>query len=101
LRTRSPARQLHAPVANHRSDDDNSDKVVVGIEKDRVPIVTALVAARYQVFAINPMATARYRDRQHVSGYKFDPGDAKVLADLVDRSPEPPGHCGRQCASMP
>jgi len=43
----------------------------------------ALVAANYQVIAINPMAAARYRERHHVSGAKSDPGDAKVLADLV------------------
>jgi transposase len=35
------------------------------------------------VWAINPMASARYRDRHHVSGAKSDAGDAKVLADLV------------------
>jgi hypothetical protein len=29
------------------------------------------------------MAASRYRDRHHVSGAKSDPGDAKVLADLV------------------
>ena len=29
------------------------------------------------------MASARYRDRHHTSGAKSDPGDAKVLADLV------------------
>jgi hypothetical protein len=55
----------------------------VGIEKDRGLIVTALVAANYQVFAINPLAASRYRERHHVSGAKSDPGDAKVLADLV------------------
>lgn len=45
--------------------------------------MTALVAADYQVYAINPIASARYRDRHHTSGAKSDPGDAKVLADLV------------------
>ena len=45
--------------------------------------VTALVAAGYQVYAINPMAAARYRDRHHVSGAESDTGDAKLLADLV------------------
>jgi hypothetical protein len=42
-----------------------------------------LVADGYEVFAINPMASARYRDRHHVSRPKSDPGDAKVLADLL------------------
>jgi hypothetical protein len=36
-----------------------------------------------QVFAINPLAAARYRDRHHVSGAKSDAGEAKLLADLV------------------
>ena len=42
-----------------------------------------LLAAGYEVYAINPMASARYRDRHATSGAKSDPGDAKVLADLV------------------
>ena len=75
--------ELHALVAQHLGDDDEASQVVVGIEKDRGLIMTALVAANYQVFAINPMAAARYRDRHHVSGSKSDPGDAKLLADLV------------------
>ena len=45
--------------------------------------VAALVAAGYQVFAVNPMSTSRYRDRHSTSGAKSDPGDAKVLADMV------------------
>ena len=57
--------------------------MVVGIETDRGLWVTALVAAGYQVWAINPMAAARYRDRHHVSGAKSDASDAKLLADLV------------------
>src|SRR5665647_177159 len=75
--------ELHALVADQLGDDDDAQHVIVGIEKDRGLIVTALVAAGYQVFAINPLAAARYRERHHVSGAKSDPGDAKVLADLV------------------
>jgi hypothetical protein len=41
------------------------------------------MAAGYQVFAVNPMSVSRYRGRHAVSGAKSDPGDAKVLADLV------------------
>jgi len=92
--------ELHALVAAHLGDDDEVDQVVVGIEKDRGLIVTALVAANYQVYGINPMAAARYRERHHVSGSKSDPGDAKMLADLVDRSPEPPPGRGRQCTDQ-
>ncbi len=32
---------------------------------------------------MNPLSVSRYRDRHSVSGAKSDPGDAKVLADLV------------------
>ena len=57
--------------------------MVIGIETDRGLFVGALVACGYQVFAINPFAASRYRDRHTVSGAKSDPGDAKVLAELV------------------
>jgi hypothetical protein len=72
--------ELHALVAEHANDDES---IVVGIEIDRGLLVGSLVSAGYEVFAINPMASARYRDRHAVSGAKSDPGDAKVLADLV------------------
>ena len=58
-------------------------EVVIGIETDRGLFVTALVAAGYQVYAVNPMSTSRYRDRHSTSGAKSDAGDAKVLADMV------------------
>ena len=58
-------------------------EVAVGIETDRGLFVAAQVAAGYQVFAVNPLSTSRYRDRHSVSGAKSDPGDAKVLADMV------------------
>jgi Transposase len=45
--------------------------------------VAALVGAGYQVYAVNPMSSSRYRDRHSVSGAKSDPGVAKVLADMV------------------
>ena len=73
-------RQLHELIAEHA---DEPAQVVVGIETDRGLWVTALSAAGYQVFAINPLAVARYRDRHHVSGAKSDTSDAKLLADLV------------------
>jgi len=57
--------------------------VVVGIETDRGLLVRALVAAGYRVLAVNPLSVDRYRDRARVSGAKSDPGDARVLADMV------------------
>jgi transposase len=63
---------------------DEPGQVVVGIETDRGLWVAALVAAGYQVYAINPKAVARYRERYGGgTGAKSDPGDAHVLADLV------------------
>jgi transposase len=71
---------LHELIAAHAEEPGD---VVVGIETDRGLWVNALSAAGYQVFAINPMAVARYRDRHRVSGAKSDAADAKLLADLV------------------
>ncbi len=73
-------RGFHDIVATHAQDPH---QVVIGIETDRGLWVNALVAAGYQVYAVNPLAVARYRDPHHVSGAKSDAGDAKLLADLV------------------
>jgi len=73
-------RGFHELVAAHV---EEPSQVVIGIETDRGLWVGALGAAGYQVFAVNPLAVARYRDRHQVSGAKSDAGDAKLLADLV------------------
>jgi transposase len=73
-------RQLHELIAEHA---EEPDQVVIGIETDRGLWAGALAAAGYLVFAVNPLAVARYRDRHHVSGGKSDASDAKLLADLV------------------
>ncbi len=72
--------KLHDLVATHAGDPSD---VVVGIETDRGLWVHALVEAGYVVYAINPKAASRYRDRHTLSGAKSDPGDAKMLAELV------------------
>lgn len=74
---------LHAVIAEHLGEDDRAASVLVGIETDRGPWVQALIAAGYQVFAINPMQVARYRQRHSTSGAKSDPGDAHLLAEIV------------------
>jgi Transposase len=48
--------ELHAVIADHLPIDAEASEVVVGIETDRGPWVAALVAAGYQVYAINPDA---------------------------------------------
>ena len=82
--------RLHALIAEHAPDEwadldpvEAAARVVIGIETDRGPWVAALVAAGYQVFAINPLQAARYRERHGVSGAKSDAGDAHVLAEIV------------------
>ena len=82
--------RLHALVAEHApaawaelAPEQVAAQVVVGIETDRGPWVTALRAAGYQVYAINPMSAARYRERHSTSGAKSDAGDSHVLAEIV------------------
>jgi transposase len=75
--------QLHALVGRHLGEDPDEAQVVVGIETDRGPWVTALVAAGYLVFPVNPLQAARFRERHGVSGAKSDAGDAHALADMV------------------
>jgi transposase len=72
--------KLHEVLSVHA---EEAGEVVVGIELDRGLLVGALVAAGYAVHAINPLSVDRYRDRHRTSGAKSDPGDARVLADLV------------------
>ena len=53
-------------------------------DRDRPgPVRRGPGGAGYQVFAVNPLSVSRYRDRHSASGAKSDPGDAKVLADMV------------------
>jgi transposase len=79
--------RLHALIGEHlsRGDDDDDDGAVVrvGIETDRGLWVGALVAAGYEVFGVNPLQAARYRERHVVSGAKSDSADAHLLADMV------------------
>jgi hypothetical protein len=72
--------RFHELVGAHVDDPAG---VVIGIETDRGLFATALVAAGYQVYAVNPMSTSRYRDRHSTSGAKSDAGDAQVLSDMV------------------
>jgi transposase len=75
--------RLHAMIGEHLGEGDEPTTVVIGIETDRGPWVQALIAADYQIYAINPLQVARYRERHAVSGAKSDTGDAHVLADMV------------------
>jgi hypothetical protein len=52
--------ELHALVAAHAQ---GPAEVVVGIETDRGLLVGALLAAGYQMYAVNPHTVSRYRGR--------------------------------------
>lgn len=79
--------RLHALIAEHLPEPsgpaDPVPQVVVGIETERGPWAAALVAAGYRVFAINPLSSARYRERHSTSGAKSDAADAHILAEIV------------------
>jgi hypothetical protein len=63
---------------------DNLDEPIpVAIETSRGLLVACLRATGRPVFAINPMAVSRYRDRHTVARRKSDAGDALVLANIV------------------
>jgi transposase len=72
--------KLQSLIAKHAKDPA---EVVIGIETPRGLMVQALHAAGYAIYAINPLAASRYRDRHAVSKKKSDRGDAMMLADLV------------------
>lgn len=72
--------QFHAIIADVA---EAPGEVVIATETDRGLFVCALVAAGYVVIAINPMATARYRQRISTSGAKSDQGDARTLASVA------------------
>jgi hypothetical protein len=74
--------RLYAMIGEHL-DEDEEPMVVVGIETERGPWVRALIAAGCQVYAVNPLQAARFRERLGVSGAKSDTKDAHVLADMV------------------
>jgi transposase len=63
--------------------DSADDPIPVGIETPRGLLVAALRETGRPVFAINPMAVARYRERHAVSRAKSDHADAMVLANIL------------------
>src|ERR1700758_2185878 len=75
--------ELHALIGAHLGEDADGAEGGVGIETDRGPWVTALIAAGYLVFPVNPLQASRYRERHGVSRAKSDAGDAHMLADMV------------------
>src|SRR5215469_9082448 len=63
-------RRLHALIAQFFPEEwanlepaEAASRVKVGIETERGRWVQALIAAVYEVFAVNPISVARYRER--------------------------------------
>jgi transposase len=63
--------------------DSAEDPIPVAIETSRGLLVACLRATGRTVFAINPMAVSRYRDRHSVARKKSDAGDALMLAHIL------------------
>ncbi|MER7780593.1 IS110 family transposase [Streptomyces sp. NPDC096191] len=63
--------------------DTQDAPIPVAIETSRGLLVAVLRAGVRKIFAVNPMAAARYRDRHGTSRKKSDPGDALVLANIL------------------
>jgi transposase len=57
--------------------------IPVAIESSNLLLVAALLASGRKVYAINPLAVSRYRDRYRASRAKSDAGDAIVLANIL------------------
>jgi transposase len=75
--------RLHALIGQFADLDIEPGQVAVGIETDRGLWVTALHAAGYIVYAINPRQVARYRERHSTFGAKSDKADAHTMADMM------------------
>ena len=63
--------------------DSEQDPVPVAVETARGLLVASLRASGRKVYAVNPMAVARYRDRLSVARAKSDKLDAAVLAGIL------------------
>ncbi|WP_081235547.1 IS110 family transposase [Streptomyces viridosporus] len=73
--------QLTALLTEHG--DSDVAPIPVAIETSRGLLVACLRATGRPVFAINPMAVARYRDRHSVARKKSDAVDAAALANIL------------------
>ncbi|APE37060.1 IS110 family transposase [Nocardia mangyaensis] len=63
--------------------DTAEDPIPVAIETPRGLMVAAIRATGRPVYAINPMAVARYRERHTVARAKSDHADAMTLANIL------------------
>src|SRR6266542_3917463 len=72
---------LLALLAEHG--DDQVEPIPVAIETPRGLVVACLRRTGRQVYAINPLSVARYRERHRVARTKSDRVDAQLLANIL------------------
>ena len=72
--------RLHRVIREHQPEPQ---QVLVALETTRGLLVHDLLRSGYQVYAINPKAVSRYKDRYVVSKAKTDSLDASCLAHLL------------------
>src|SRR4051794_17070832 len=67
-------------------------EVLIAVARPDGLLVEALLEAGYVIYALNPKAVDRYRERTRVAGGKTDPADAELLARvlLTDRDRHEP-----------
>jgi len=63
--------------------DSAEHRIPVAIETPRGLLVASLRATGRSVYAINPLAVARYRERHSVARSKSDHADAMTLANIL------------------
>lgn len=71
---------FHTKVAQHQP---SPGAVLIAIETDRGLLVHELLRAGYTVYAVNPKAVNRYKDRHVLSKAKSDSLDAEAAAHLL------------------
>jgi transposase len=76
-------RALLELLATHGAVVTGEDATPIAIETASGLLAAALIGAGFTLYAINPLAASRYRDRYAVSRAKSDPGDAFVLANIL------------------
>jgi hypothetical protein len=64
-------------------EDSPAEPIPVAIETPRGLLVACLRGTGRPVYAINPLAVARYRERQSVARAKSDRADAALLANIL------------------
>jgi transposase len=72
-----------AELASRLAPHADPGELPVGIERPDGPVVDALVAAGFPVVVIPPHVVKAARPRFSAARAKSDPGDARLLADLV------------------